>query len=695
MRRGSIVVMLIAWRALAQDSAVTLPRPTPQQAAWHDLEVGMFIHLAPQTWQDSESDTMATPLSAINPEKLDTDQWVRVAESMGAKYIVFVAKHEGGFCWWPTETTDYSVKSIPWHDGKGDVMRNLAKSCQDRGMKLGVYLSPQDKKHAARVGGKTADPTKQSEYESMFRAQLTELLTRYGSMMEVWFDGSLVFDVGDILREHAPNAVVFQGPQASIRWVGNEDGFAPDPAWSAVKFGIKDWGHYTAADGDPAGDRWLPNECDARIRNTWFWRTDNEKALKSVAQLMDMYERSVGHGGVLLLNQTPDRSGLIPQSDARRAAEFGAEIERVYGTPIAQTGGRGVQLELTVPGGGAPPTIDRVVIAEDITLGERIRRYVIEGRVAESRDSAGEWIGLAEGTAVGHKKIDRPAPARVSAVRLRILESVGEPAIRTLSLHRSRAAEGEILSAARDRARPHPDLQGYTLAWHDEFDGPTLDETKWAHYAPGKRREAVNVAEAVTFDGQGNLVITTSRHEPPADTATGPEIRTGMISTRGLFETTYGYFECRMRMQREVGHWSAFWINTPTMGNPVGDPAAAGVEIDVIEYLRNGDYPVQAQHTIHWDHKTPQYKRDFAAPIVPDLGEGFHTFGCEWTTDYLAFFVDGRETWRTTAAIPRRDQHLILSVEVGKWADDIAKATLPDSITVDYVRVFKKETATR
>ena len=199
-----------------------LPRPTPQQLEWQDAEIGMFLHFAPNTWQDNEGDDLSTPLSAINPAKLDTDQWAKTAKSMGAKYIVFVAKHVGGFCWWQTSTTDYSVKSIPWRGGKGDVMADISKSCRKYGLKLGVYLSPADRKFGVEVGGKAKTPEAQTAYVKMFRTQLTELLTHYGPIFEVWFDGSLTFDVGDILRAHAPQAVVFQGPQASIRWVGNE-----------------------------------------------------------------------------------------------------------------------------------------------------------------------------------------------------------------------------------------------------------------------------------------------------------------------------------------------------------------------------------------------------------------------------------------------------------------------------------------
>ncbi|MFN0205810.1 MAG: alpha-L-fucosidase [Planctomycetota bacterium] len=420
--------------ALAQDGApkkeAALALPSSQQIAWHELEVGMFIHFGPNTWQDKEYDDLSTPLDQIKPELLDTEQWASVAQSMGAKYVVFVAKHVGGFCWWQTDTTDYSVRKLSWRGGKGDVLRDLAESCKKRNIKLGVYLSPADATHGAGLGGKCLDESKQQKYINIYRTQLTEVLSRYGDMCEVWFDGSLVFDVMDIVEKLAPNAVVFQGPKPTIRWVGNEDGFAPDPAWPTVnstKTPVKE-GVFTAGDGDPNGDLWLPNECDARMRAEWFWNTKNEPTLKTVAHLMEMYEKSVGRGGNLLLNATPDKTGLIPAPDVARAAEFGAEVRRRYGKRIAEKSGNGNMIQIDL---GSPAYVDAVAISEDITKGARVREYAVE---AETESG---WKLLSKGTSIGRKKIDTFNAAATARIRVRIINSVGEPQIKNFSLYRT------------------------------------------------------------------------------------------------------------------------------------------------------------------------------------------------------------------------------------------------------------------
>ena len=176
-------------------------------------------------------------LKLFNPPNVDTDQWVEAAEAMGAKYIVFVAKHVGGFCLWQTGSTEYSIKNTAYKDGKGDIVAEMAETCRRRGMKLCIYIYSGSFFHGAGIGsgGKTSDAAKQEEYDRIYRQQLTEGLSRYGEMYEVWFDGSVTIPVKDILDKYAPNATVFQGSQATIRWVGNEDGYASYPAWNAVK----------------------------------------------------------------------------------------------------------------------------------------------------------------------------------------------------------------------------------------------------------------------------------------------------------------------------------------------------------------------------------------------------------------------------------------------------------------------------
>ena len=416
---------LSAFGQAASAPASRPAHPTPQQAAWQDFEVGTFIHFAPNTWQDQEYDDLSTPLEKINPAKLDTDQWVAAAEAMGARYVIFVAKHVGGFCMWQTQTSDYGVRNTPWRGGKGDVLGDLAASCRKRNMPLGVYLSPQDRKHGADVGGKCKTPAEQAAYNELYRKQLVEVLSRYGAMVEVWFDGSNVVPVGDILREHAAKAMIFQGPQATIRWVGNEGGWAPYPAWNSVPEPAASSGVATAEHGDPNGTAWLPLECDARIRAEWFWNSRNAPTLKSLDQLMDMYYRSVGHGATLLLNHTPDPSGLIPETDVQRGAEFGAEVKRRFGKALAESAGRGRELTLDL---GAQKSVDHAIIMEDISAGgERIRKYVLEGKAADG------WKELAAGTAVGHKKIDRFTPTRISALRLGVTEASAEPLIRRLA----------------------------------------------------------------------------------------------------------------------------------------------------------------------------------------------------------------------------------------------------------------------
>ena len=220
----------------------------------------------------------------------------------------------------------------------------------------------------------------------------------------------------------------------------------------------------------------------------------------------------------------------------------------------------------------------------------------------------------------------------------------------------------------------------YKRVWSDEFEGEKLDPGKWDYRQLGPRRDAVNVKETVTLDGEGHLVLTTRR--------SGDQVHTAMIGTQGIFETTFGYFECRVKLQEQVGHWSAFWLQTPTMGQHVGDPARAGTEIDIFEYLRReGDL---VHHNLHWDGYGEHHKHTGTDVRVPGLGQGWNTFGLLWTDTEYVFYLNGQETWRTTQGVSHRDQYIILSLEVGKWAGAIADARLPDHLYIDYVRVYQK-----
>jgi alpha-L-fucosidase len=414
--------------------------PSADQIAWQDLELGMFVHFAPNTWQDTESDNLTTPLAEINPKNLDTDQWARTAVDLGAKYIVFVAKHQGGFCMWQTETTDYGIRNAPWRGGRGDVMADIGASCRKHGLKLGVYVCPRDDHFGANTGGICKTPELQARYDAMYRQQLTEILSRYGELVEVWFDGSTATPVSDLLVKYQPHAMVFQGPSATIRWVGNEDGFAPNPCWNGIDSAEAKTGTATSLNSDPDGDAWLPNEVDVSIRRPdWFWSTKNETKVLTPDQLLSIYYRSVGRGTQLLLNIPANREGLLSDSDCASARSFGLEIRKRFAKPLAESAGHGVEATLNL---GASTQIDTVILQEDIAKGERVREYRIEGH------AGGTWHTLGEGTSIGHKRIQPVEPIAVDALRIVTTRSVGSPVFRSLAVFRTAAPPPSDWNAA-------------------------------------------------------------------------------------------------------------------------------------------------------------------------------------------------------------------------------------------------------
>ncbi len=407
-----------------------LPKPSEVQYKWHEQERIMFLHFAPTTWAEVEQNDHSVSLERINPEKLNTDQWCEAAISWGAKQIIFVAKHSGGFCWWQTQTTDYGIRNTPYKNGKGDVLQEISESCKKYGLNLGVYIYPGDKTWGAMIGsgGKTKDPLKQEAYNEIFRIQLNEVLSKYGEMLEVWFDGSCVIDVADIMEKYAKNAVVFQGPHASLRWPGTESGKLFYPAWNTVREEDLMTGVATQIHGNPNGDVWAPLETNTTLYDHyWFWSPTKTKKKKTVDQLMDCYYKSVGYGSVFLLNASPDTTGLIPVDDVKRYKEFGDEINRRFDNHLAKIEskeGKKVSLEFD-----KPTLVNHVVIMEDYREGERIREYKVEGV------AAGKWIELTKGISVGRKKIDYFDQIEVEQLRLTITKAVAKPLIRSFSAY--------------------------------------------------------------------------------------------------------------------------------------------------------------------------------------------------------------------------------------------------------------------
>jgi alpha-L-fucosidase len=369
-----------------------------------------------------------------NPAKLDTDQWLEMAKSLGAKYAVFVAKHCSGFLQWQSDCYPHGLKQSSWRGGKGDVVKDFVTSCHKYDVKPGLYASVTANGYwqvdnPGRVNrGRGGDPRKQAEYSRVCEQMLTELWSRYGELFHIWFDGgALPPEQGGprmlpLLAKHQPQANVFQGPAATVRWVGNESGVAAYPCWATV---AKRSDHGA---GDPDGKIWLPGECDVPLPgHGWFWEPHQDPKIQPLDRLMDMYYRSVGHGCNLLLNATPGPDGLIPQSNVRHYADFGNEIRRRFSNLVATGSGTGNVLELRFP---KPANIDHIVLMEDIIHGQRVREYQVEGLLPGNR-----WEKLCDGISIGHKRIQRVTPTEVAAVRFRATKATADPRIRSLAAY--------------------------------------------------------------------------------------------------------------------------------------------------------------------------------------------------------------------------------------------------------------------
>lgn len=422
-----------------QENAKTtwLPTAIPRlrQLEYQGWERGLFLHFGIRTFHEGHHDFDGKTMdpARFNPIQLDCSQWARTARAAGFRYMVMTAKHHDGFANWPTRLTPFSVKSTPWREGKGDVVREFTDACRRHGLAVGLYYSPADVSCPVY-----SDP---KAYDDYFINQISELLTGYGDIDMLWFDGcgseGHTYDwpriIGEI-RRMQPRILIFGGADADYGWIGNESGLAPTPNWNtvnAVPISVQTSAKDPAREGRPT---WIPFECDCRLRwANWFYSDEDEHTVKSIEELMGLYYYSVGRGRNLLINIGPDRRGLLPDADAARIIEFGAEIRRRFGNPLAMIADfkAGERTWDFLPKPPDPVLVDHVVAQEDLTGGEHVRRF----RVQIFPAHYGDPITVFEGHNMGYKAICRFPLVAARQVRLEILEADGPVRLAGLALH--------------------------------------------------------------------------------------------------------------------------------------------------------------------------------------------------------------------------------------------------------------------
>ena len=421
------------------------PRPTPAQLAWQRDEWAMFIHFGVNTFSDREWGDGREDPASFNPEALDARQWARTARAAGFRAMILTAKHHDGFCLWPTATTRHGVASSPFRGGQGDVVREFVDACRAEGLRPGLYLSPWDRN--APVYGDSP------RYNDFYCDQLTELLTRYGPLAEVWFDGAngegpdgrrQAYDwprVFALVRRLQPNAVMFSDAGPDVRWIGNETGSAGDPNWStvdpaAVPFPGAEGEAVQAMlqHGDPDGSTWRPGETDVSIRPGWFHHPAEDGRVKSVADLEAIHFTSVGRNSKLLLNVPPTRAGLLHATDVERLQALRTRLDRLFAEDLARgathrwsaTGTTTGVLERTLP---RAVSTNLVALGEAIEHGQCVARYRVEG----SPDGR-LWTSLATGQTIGYRKLGRFPTTTLRHLRLSIEDGLERPRISQLSL---------------------------------------------------------------------------------------------------------------------------------------------------------------------------------------------------------------------------------------------------------------------
>ena len=415
------------------------PTPSPSQLAWQQDELAMFIHFGVNTFTNREWGDGTENPAIFNPSKFDARQWARTARESGFKAMVLTAKHHDGFCLWPTKTTRHSVASSPFRGGQGDVVREFVDACRQENLKVGLYCSPWDRNHPTYGDS--------PRYNNVFIDQLTELLTQYGPVHEVWFDGAngegpngkrQQYDFPRFwahVRKLQPEAVMFSDAGPDIRWIGNERGVAGDTNWSTVDPSVVtvpgmsgDAVMKMLQDGDPNGSVWRPGETDVSIRPGWFYHPAEDARVKTVDQLVELYFTSVGRNSKLLLNVPPTPDGLLHDVDVERLKGMRRSLDALFGTNqvadfdiAGESRGRAkvytFSLKSNVP-------VSVLELREDIRRrGQVVARHFIEGNAGTN------WATLAHGTTIGYKRLYRIPKVTVNQLRLTVEEAFADPGV--------------------------------------------------------------------------------------------------------------------------------------------------------------------------------------------------------------------------------------------------------------------------
>lgn len=452
-----IVIMLsslLSAQGLAQTSDIVPCGPTPNanQLRWQGMEMYAFIHYSLNTYTDQEWGYGNEDPKLFNPSELDCQQWARVCKQAGMRGIIFTAKHHCGFCMWPSAYTEYSVKNSPWQDGKGDVVRLLADACRKEGLEFAVYLSPWDRNHP-EYGRK--------EYVTYFRNQLRELLTNYGDIFEVWFDGAnggngwyggsnetrhidrtTYYEWPEtykMIRQLQPKCLIWNdgSDRGDLRWVGTEAGNVGETNWSLLNHD-GDVPYQQLHYGLETGDSWVPGETNTSIRPGWFYHETENEHVKSLSKLMDTYYKSVGRNSTLLLNFPIAPNGRIHPIDSLRGIAFNKMINEVFKSDLA----RKAKVTPTPDGGRVlsfrkPTTFNRLVAEEDISLGQRVKKFSLEVFVdGQWQPLKDELVEHGDGlTTIGHRRIICFPTVTATKLRLTILESKCEPVISKIGLY--------------------------------------------------------------------------------------------------------------------------------------------------------------------------------------------------------------------------------------------------------------------